>query len=231
MKLRSKIAVSAALLGAFSTVHAEAITFGVEVPPVASITVSQGLLVTAKALTMTTASVTDPALAPFVGAFTVNTNMPKWNVYFTLANNGYLVDQSGNYLMDNVTPAPNYLGLGKVASAVNTAAGQIWLKFPANPDIKGTDGGATHIIQATSANLNTATSGVVSNATNTLTKVLAATPAACAVACVDNGWVYATAPTLATFGIGTMIDPVANKVNAIAGTYTETLYLTLVTAY
>lgn len=233
MKLRSKIAVSAALLGAISTAHSEAITFGVEIPPIASISVSQGLLVTAKALQATTPVSLLPAAAPFVGAFTVNTNMPKWNIYFNLANNGYLVDQSGNYLKDKGAAATSWLGLG-IDRGDGTGAGKVWLKFPSTSDIKGYTKASTpaELIAATSAVFTATGEGIVNNTVNTLTKSLATGPATgCgAAACVDEGWIYATAPTTTTIVIGTAIDN-ANAVNAIAGTYTETLYLTLVTAY
>lgn len=233
MKLRSKIAVSAALLGAFSTAQAESITFGVEIPPIASISVSQGLLVTAKALQATTPATLLPAAAPFVGAFTVNTNMPKWNIYFNLANNGYLVDQSGNYLK-SVTAAPNnFLGLG-INEGDGTGAGKVWLKFPGTSNIKGyTDAAdATDLIVANSTVFDATGEGIINNTTNTLTKSLATGDAAACTggACVDQGWIFATAPTTSTIVIGTAIDNAA-AVNAIAGTYTETMYLTLVTAY
>ena len=232
MKLRSKIAVSAALLGAFTMANAESITFGVEIPPVASISVSQGLLVTAKALQATTPATLLPAAAPFVGAFTVNTNMPKWNIYFNLANNGYLVDQSGNYLKSTAA-ANNFLGLG-INAGDGTGPGKVWLKFPAANGIKGYTESAqpTRLVNANSTIYAATGEGIVNNATNTLTKSLATGPAtSCgAAACVDEGWVFATAPTTTTMVIGTAIDNAA-PVNAIAGTYTETLYLTLVTAY
>jgi hypothetical protein len=235
MKLRSKIAVSAALLGAISTANAESITFGVEIPPIASISVTQGLLVTANALRGTVASAT-PNAAPFIGAFTVSTNMPKWNVYFSLANNGYLVDQNGNYLKDNNA---DFLRLGAAASD-GTTAGRLWIKFPSTALINGNDRTGTGAVLydgATSALQNLITDGNISNiaAGNTLTAILRASTTLCdqggtPAQCADNGWIYATAPTLATFGLGTMIDN-TNPVNAIAGSYTETLYMTLVTAY
>ena len=232
MKLGSKIAVSAALLGAFTTANAEAITFGVEIPPIASINVSQGLLVTAKALQATTPATLVPGDAPFVGAFTVNTNMPKWNVYFNLANNGYLVDQSGNYLKSTAV-ANNFLGLG-INSGDGTGAGKVWLKFPATSNINGyTDAAdAADLIVADATVFNLTTEGIINNTTNTLTKSLATGDAAACTGgvCVDQGWIFATAPTTTTIVIGTAIDNAA-PVNAIAGTYTETLYLTLVTAY
>jgi len=237
MKLRSKIAASFALLGAVSMAHAEAITFGVQIPPIASINVSQGLMVTPKALASSVVATILPAAAPFIGAFTVNTNMPKWNVYFSLANDGYLIDQNGNYLKDKGAAATSWLGLG-IARGDGTGHGQLWIKFPGTALINGKDGTGTPIPYdgATSANLAANGDGVIKNiaANNTLTAIMtsSATKACSAGAtiCVDGGWVYATSPTLATFGLGTAIDA-TNAVNAIAGSYTETLYLTLVTAY
>lgn len=233
MKLGSKLAVGAALLGAMSTaVQAESITFGVEIPPIASISVTQGLVVTANALRADLTAIT-PANSPFVGAFTVNTNMPKWNVYFSLGNNGNLVDVNGNYLKDNTGKT---LPLGTAANATVGTTGKVWLKMPAASGINGTDGAATPLAYslANAATIVAATDGVVSNvaAGNTLTAVLTAGANACTgpAACTNDGWVHATSPTLTTFGLGTGIDN-TDPVNAIAGTYTETLYLTLVTAY
>jgi len=236
MKLGSKIAVGAALLGAMSTtVKAESITFGVEIPPIASINVTQGLVVTANALRTDLTAIT-PANSPFVGAFTVNTNMPKWNVYFSLGNNGNLVDVNGNYLKDNTDKT---LPLGVAANATVGTTGNLWLKMPAASGINGNDGAGTPLAYdlADAAHVVAAADGVVSNTAtgNTLTAVLTASVSNTGTCngpavCTDDGWVHATSPTLTTFGLGTGIDD-TDPVNAIAGTYTETLYLTLVTAY
>lgn len=229
MKLRSKIAVSAALLGALTTVNAESITFGVEIPPVASLLVRDGVVRGIAGLTGTVAGMTG-ATSITVGGFTVVTNMPKWNLYFAFANNGNLINSSGAYLKAGA----NYLPLG-VANNPAVTPGQVWLKFPTANQINGNDGAATPLtISATAATMNAAAGdGVVSSTINTLSKVLNSptTATVCGAAvCADNGWIFATSSSTATFDIGTALDNTVVPAG-LAGTYTETMYVTLVTAY
>lgn len=229
MKLGSKIAVSAALLGAITTAQAESITFGVEIPPVASLLVRDGVVRGIAGLTGTVAGMTG-ATSITVGGFTVVTNMPKWNLYFAFANNGNLINSSGAYLKAGA----NYLPLG-VANNAAVTPGQVWLKFPTANQINGNDGAATPLtISATAATMNAAAGdGVVSSTINTLSKVLNSptTATVCGAAvCADNGWIFATSSSTATFDIGTALDNTVVPAG-LAGTYTETMYVTLVTAY
>ena len=230
MKLASKIAASVALLGALTVSRAESITFGVEVPPLASLIVHDGVIRGAKGL-LAVITTTGPN-APTVGGFTVVTNMPKWNIYFGLANDGNLINSSGDYLKG--TGGTNYLPLGTAAGAAK-ASGRVWLQFPAANQIIGTDGAATALtITATAATMGAVIGdGVVSNTHNTLTDVLhtPTTTTVCGAAvCADNHWVYATNSSVANFGIGTYIDN-TEVVSSLAGTYTETMYVTLLTSY
>jgi hypothetical protein len=159
------------------------------------------------------------------------TNMPKWNLYFAFANNGNLVNKSGNTL---VNTAGAYMHLGAAADATLTNPGQVWLKAPLVNQVKGTDGklGAPQTMDVTSVTLGTAAAdGVISTLKPTFTAMLkGGTTAACGAACEDNGWVYGTDATTATFDVGTYISNTALP-GGLAGTYTETLYITLVTAY
>jgi hypothetical protein len=231
MKLRSKIAVSAALLGAFTTaVQAESITFGVEIPPVASLLVRDGVVRGIAGLTGTVAGMTG-STSITVGGFTVVTNMPKWNLYFAFANNGNLINSSGSYLKAS---GGNYLPLG-VANNAAVTPGQVWLKFPTANQINGNDGAATPLtISATAATMGAAAAdGIVTSTINTLSKVLNSptTATVCGTAvCADNGWIFATSSSTATFDIGTALDNTVVP-TGLAGTYTETMYVTLVTAY
>jgi hypothetical protein len=231
MNLIKKLSIAMVAAGSMASIYAESITFGVEIPPIASLIVREGKITGANIIgSATPAADLGPATST-VGGFTVITNMPKWNLYFGLANDGNLISKSGTYLK---AVGGNYLPLGLASNAAITP-GRIWLKFPAVNQIKGTDGGAaTQIIDANSTSMGTATGdGVVTSAINSLTAVLAnATTATNCTAgkCANNGWVYASDLSTASIDIGASISNVAAPIG-IAGTYTETLYVTLVTAY
>jgi hypothetical protein len=228
MKLASKIAASIALLGAFTVSRAESITFGVNIPPIASLLVRDGVIRGAAGLQGTIAAI-DASKTNTVGGFTVVTNMPKWNLYFAFANDGNLINNAGTYLKDNTG---DYLPLG-VGKNNTIQSGKVWLVLPAANEISGTDGtpGATPNPYAA---LNTVVDATISSTQNTLTSALKHATTACnngaADACLDNSWVFATASSTATFNIGTAIDN-TNPINALAGDYTETMYVTLLTSY
>lgn len=220
--------------GSMATICAESITFGVEIPPVASLVVRDGIIRVPKAL-QGDITPADASLTKVVGGFTLNTNMPKWNIYFTMANNGNLVSQSGNYLTADAA-TPYYVPLGQPATTLVTGnpppAGRVWLRFPPVDRINGADAETgTNLIVATSVLQTLITDGDIDGTQNSLTAVLAGSAAThCTAACVDNGWVYGNDATTASFEIGTVIDD-AETIIGLAGTYTETLYITLVTAY
>lgn len=232
MNMIKKFSIAMVAAGSMATAFAESITFGVEIPPVASLIVRDGLIRSASV--MQQAPATLPGATNTVGGFTVITNMPKWNLYFTLANNGNLISQSGTYIKSNHA-TDFYLPLGTAQNAAITA-GRVWLKLPAVNQIKGKDGPATADLayDAISSTANLAqTDGIINNTQNTLTAMLdvnGSTACTGAAACDDNGWIYATDQSIATFDVGTFLDN-TNTIVGLAGTYTETLYITLVTAY
>ena len=232
MKLATRIAASAFLLGAFTTAQAESITFGVEIPPVASLLVRDGVIRGIAGLTGTVAAMT-ATTSITVGGFTVVTNMPKWNLYFAFANNGNLINNSGSYLKET---GGNYLPLG-LGNNVAAVAGQVWLKFPVVGQINGNDGAAAALtIDANRAKMTVAaTDGVVTSTINTLTGVLNAVAAPLTgpcggIGCGNNSWIFGTTSSTATIDIGTALDNTVVP-SGLAGTYTETMYVTLVTAY
>lgn len=234
MKLLNKIAIALVAAGSMATVCAESITFGVEIPPIASLIVRDGRITGANVLGNADPAAALPSASATVGGFTVVTNMPKWNLYFGLANDGNLISKSGTYLKSTSAATP-YLALGGVAAGTAApASGRVWLKFPTVGQIKGTDGGAaTNLIIGTAAKFNLITTdGEITSAKNSLTAIMAATSVntACTGACVNNGWVYGTDLTSASLDIGALISN-TTPIIGLAGTYTETLYVTLVTAY
>ncbi len=237
MKLHNKIALAVVAAGSLAGVMAESITFGVEIPPIASLSVRDGVIYSPGALannnTVAPVANTNEIV---VGGFSVQCNMPKWNIYFTLRNDGYLMSKNGTHLKNK---AGSYLPLsGTAAAAIAANAGQLFLKFPlAASQIKAQDeAGTPLLVSATSA----ITDVVISNATaeNTLAAALdnaasnTCTTAACTFA---NGWLLATDETNAIINLATSIDegatPATTGIAGVAGTYTETLYLTLVSAY
>lgn len=236
MKLVQKITIALVAAGSMATVCAESITFGVEIPPIASLIVRDGRITGANVLGNADPAAALPGVSATVGGFTVITNMPKWNLYFGLANNGNLISKSGSYLKSTSAATP-YLALGGAAAGTAApVAGRVWLKFPAAGlgQIKGTDGSAaTNIIIADAAKFNLITTdGEITSAKNSLTAIMKATSVntACTAACVDNGWVFGTDLTSASLDIGALISN-TTPIVGLAGTYTETLYVTLVTAY
>lgn len=225
-----KAALALMAAGGLAGVMAESITFGVEIPPIASLSVRDGIVYSPTALGVTGAPA-DASAAIQVGGFNVQCNMPKWNIYFTLRNNGHLMSKAGKYLKDN---AGNYLPLASAldAPAGGAAPGLIYLDFPAD-QINAEDETAVTPLNVIA---NAAENDVyINNATeNTLALAFArAAAAACtgAAACIyANGWLLATDETNAVINLAASIDN-TNAVAAVAGTYTETLYLTLVSAY
>ncbi len=151
-----------------------------------------------------------------------------------MANDGNLVDASGNYLKAG-SPA-NYLPLSTAEGLVSAGklSGNVLLQFPTANEINGTDGAATAlVISATAATMSTAVGdGTVSNTVNTLTAALAASSlhSCTSAACADNAWVFGTSQTVANFGVGAWIDN-TDVVASLAGQYTETMYVTLLTSY
>lgn len=234
MKLRSKIAVSAALLGALTTVNAESITFGVSISPIASLSVRDGML--KDVTSMYKAAPVTVVTGETVGGFTVITNMPKWNIYFGFANGGALKNQAGSQLRDD---ANALVYLGNQPSAVASAAGQAIVFLKTSDAVKANDG--TNGVAATLATAVTAP--IVNNlSNNTFVKAIndAALTGSCggAACAFATPWILATDITTANFDIVTGISDDdgafgtgATKLASVAGTYTETMYLTLVSTY
>lgn len=236
MKLASKIAASLALLGAFATAQAESITFGVNIPPIASLIVRDGVLKTSSALYFAGGTIDPTAHGAVVGGFTVVTNMPKWNIYFSFANQGALVNQTGTQLKDNAGTAI-YLGNKGTAPAASTDC-SVWLSTA--DKINAQDDEATPKAPLAAGlpltNAAAAASPLVSPlaTNNTLTGAIASATKSCTggAACVFTApWLNATDLTTATFDITTGLTSAGTSVANVAGTYTETMYLTLVTSY
>jgi hypothetical protein len=244
MKLRSKIAASFALLGAVSMAHAESITFGVEVPPIASLVVRDGMVVNASTLYKVAAVDATAAQNEVVGGFALVTNMPKWNIYFGFAHGGKLQSQSGSQIKDN-KGNPLWLGTSGGAAPGATDATAFLVTAEAS-SVKATDG--TNGI----GDLNSqaiVSSPFVSPTQNTLTKALTAPATACftgltgaapLLACsFATPWLQSFDQTTTNFDIRTAMSSITspvlttpgNLIGSVAGTYTETMYLTLVTSY
>lgn len=229
MKLASKIAASVALLGAVATTRAASITFGVNIPPIASLVVRDGVLKDPASMFVSAAA---PAAtdAIVVGGFTVVTNMPKWNIYFNFANNGKLENQTGGQIKDNAGAAL-WLGTSSTAAPGATDA-SVWLST--SDKVAAQDDEAAPLAIAATLPLATATAPMVSPTNLTLTSAIAALTAGCtgAAPCVFTApWLYSTDLTTATFDINTIVGSAATGLGNVAGTYTETMYLTLVTSY
>jgi hypothetical protein len=235
MKLASKIAASIALLGALTVSRAESITFGVNIPPVASLIVRDGILKDPASMYTAGGAITPIAGAVTVGGFTVITNMPKWNIYFSFANGGTLKNQTGAQIKDDKGVSMFLGGTGLVPALATTAS--VWLSSADN--INATDDAATKATPVVPA-LAIATAPIVNPlaSNNTLTGAIQSAGAAmcnngAASACSFTApWLNATDLTAATFDISTGLTSAAGtKVANVAGTYTETMYLTLVTSY
>jgi hypothetical protein len=223
MKLVSKIAAGAALLGAITAAQAESITFGVEIPPIATLIVRDGIL--KGAASMAKANVDGVAAAAandweVVGGFSVLCNMPKWNIYFGFANGGLLKNQSGTPIKTTGGAATVYLGADPAG-----AGPHIWL-YEGADEINATDDQGTPNAINVSGNAN----ATPITGSTTLT---AGIDAGASTATFTNPWLLATDNTIANFDIRTGLETTTDGsgLSAVAGSYTETLYLTLVATY
>lgn len=239
MKTFKKIVAGAALLGAFTSAQAESMTFGVEIPPIASLVVRDGMILDVASMTYSTAvnELADPLLATgssVVGGFTVITNMPKWNIYFGFANGGALKNQSGQIIKDKLGN-PVYIGSVGASVADGTGEAAVYISTADAVNIK--DEGTLIPGTTTAKTFGRAAADdalkINNTSNNTLVKALldgnyctvGAAP------CVyTNPWVIATDLTTSNFDVTTGLFD-AQGIGSVAGTYTETMYVTLVTAY
>lgn len=96
MKTIKKLAVGAALLGAITTAQAEQMVFGAVVDPIMSLEVEGRILPAEALITGAAAAAADPtATSPVVGMFKVTTNVVKWNVKISFENGGMLKTWNG----------------------------------------------------------------------------------------------------------------------------------------
>lgn len=233
MKTLKHLAAGAALLGAVTTAQAESITFGVEIPPIATLIVRDGILKDAVSMVKAAVDNTAAANSEVVGGFTVITNMPKWNIYFGFANGGALKNQTGRQITNDAGTA---LYLGTESTAAAATAGQAAVFLQSADDIKALDQAGTPVdVGPISAIGATTTPSVNNSANNTLTASLKATGtticnAGAALCVFTTPWLTATDMTTANFDIRTGLES-ATPLASVAGSYTETMYLTLVTTY
>ena len=230
MKLASKIAASVALLGALTVSRAESVTFGVDIAPIASLVVHDGILKSPTAMVHAAVDAT-PANSEQVGGFTVITNMPRWNVYFGFANGGALMNQTGRQVT-NTAGAKLFLGTVPAAAAATAGEAAVFLN---TPDVmKVVDQASTPLALLALAATATGSAWINNSTNNTLTAGLTATavvPCTGAVACTfTTPWLTSTDLTTANFNIRTGLQS-ATALASVAGTYTETMYMTLVATY
>lgn len=234
-----KIAITVAATGSLAGVWAESMTFGVEIPPIASLTVRDGMI--KDATTMFATAVPTAVTAIEVGGFTVVTNMPKWNIFFGFSNGGTLKNQNGRQITNNegstlVLGSPTIIPVtGGTNAALAATDPVVWLTANAD-EVNSQDNGDDDIIVGA---LATNAPGINNQTYNTLTAAMedaGLTTITAAPGAADFGtdpWLASTDLSVATFAVKTALygGATATSIASVAGTYTETMYVTLVTTY
>lgn len=204
MTLKNKIlTVMAASLLFVAPTFAEEVTIGVEVAPIASLVVLGGNThMDIDKLTTASACAANDASCEGAAKFFVNTNMPKWNVYLAFANGGVLKNNNGSIALVNA-----------------------WLTF--SDDLKVVnatpDGNGVKTSTAKDISLTTSTSAIQSMVT-----LVQASPTI-GTTVVAGNWFRAN--NVNTFGVDVMVGSAGKDPITLAGSYTETLYITLATSY
>lgn len=226
--LKTLIAGTALCAALLTPVVAEQIEIAGQIPPIAALVPIGGNT----NLNWNNLFVAAPTVATAtpVAKFFLNTNMPKWNVYITMANGGRLLNGEGKgttkTVPDGTYPAFDVAGL---------VFDQFLNAEDDNGDELGTnDVGVTDItvagvpmVVASLANLQSFTSLF-----NTATYCWdGAAAGACACA---NNWIYGTDVN----AVGVDVKAAWNSAHVdgrarpkLAGTYSEIIYVTLATSY
>jgi hypothetical protein len=246
MNIVKKIAIGAAILGAATIANAENLIFGAYVEPIIMIE-TEGRIVPADALlTGSAAYVTAAATDISVGAFRVTTNLVKWNMKIVALNKGILKSRFGSLplttKMNNTTTVFNAGQLGGTTKKEIFVC-PIYVNTEPAPAAPGCQipGGTTATLAAGESrvgNKNT-TAGALPATTEQITgtvldltvqsKLSLLAPTICptlGATCLDF---YNVEKNSMTFEIRTGLP--GDEVTALAGTYTETLYMAVYGSY
>jgi hypothetical protein len=225
MKLVSKIAAGAALLGAITAAQAEQMVFGAVVEPIMSLEVDGRILPADAWLSGADADAAPTAASPTVGVFRVVSNVEKWNVKMQLANGGYLETWSGRAF------TTSHVADGEIGNAASTSDFYVCaVALNANSYVCGTsapaagdgfqsvDGGtlADRAFVSEVIDLDAAIGELTDGTTN--------------AGVYDDVYIYNDGvKTTSVFELHSWVN--GASVTALAGTYTETLNLSLYGSY
>jgi len=229
MKTLKKLAVGAALLGAITTAQAEQMIFGAVVEPIMSLEVD-GRILPAEALLSGVAAAAPAAANPTVGSFRIITNVIKWNVKMSLSNAGVLKTWSGNVFKTKLAGA---------AAVTNGALGVSTTPlFICPTDNNGTAvacdpagiAAAANIVAVSAANAAVPTGAdIIGRAPTFPATGTAGLVDLAAVATYTESYFYNIQKNALTFEVHSLVG--GDEVASLAGTYTETLNMSLYGSY